>query len=740
MSRFLRFLIYAALATPLLLFDSVFFPYVTSKMFVFEGLAIFAGITSLYLWYRSPRDYQPRLTPLGLTIITFVLVSLVAALFGIHFWRSFWSTYERMDGIFTWICLLLFFFALHISLQQEKDWFWFLRASLGVSLIVTLQALQFFGIFGQELTVPTRLSAVFNSPIYLGIYALFHTFIALLLLCLSGYTLQKSQVLSILGGWRFFYFLGLLSNGVVLFLTFSRGPIVGFAVGLLVSLSWYFLYGKDRKTALWGVSFFILLLALSFPLWGKSSLANRLGSVANGLGADETRVINWGVALKAFAARPLLGWGSNNFFFVQNNFFNPRLLLLTKEGFDRTHNKYLEVAVDSGLLGIISYLSIFALAFYFLFKRRHEQPFTTALLGGLFVAYLAQNMTAFDNPGSYLPLFLALAFVDAQFVPPLAREYKLAPSVFIISIFLLSGLLWRGIWQPYQENLSLSQALIRQIAPQKNYQRILAYYQDALSYGTFGDYETRLRLVMFAANDPQIPKESVSFAISEVKKELEITQYDVFLHFALAKLYERAAFLEDKTDVKSSLAKSAGEYYLKAMALAPTRTDSYEYYVIFLINQNQGQQARDVLLKIKTISPERFASEQVQWYWGMTYFVEGKFEQAYEEFQKVLARKETFPSAQEYLILGQTSYKLQKYPEMVHWYEELYRADTQNSQYCINLALAYQLVGNKEKAIDFAWRAMDLDPRLTAQAQAFIRSIGSSLVRPKNYSFSVNPH
>lgn len=723
MQLFCRVLLYGALVTPLFVFNAFFFPFIDSKMFSLGAFSILAAMAWMYLWSNRPETYAPKLTWLLYALGAYIGANIIAAIAGVNMWRSFWSTFERMDGTITWIELTLFFLVMGVFHRTKDQWRVPLRISLAVSTIIGLRALRWFGIMEGTFTIPTGISAVFGSPIYLGVYALFHAGIALYLLYSLGYRLTGFSDLRMYtkSRWALFYAAAFLLNVLVLFLTYARGPMLGFFVGSFVFVAWYFFFGKQRLLLAKTLGVGVLVLALLFPFWKDSYIAQRLYSISDGFRADETRTINWSVAWNAFQARPLFGWGGNNYMVAQNESYNPRLLSLIKEGFDRPHNKYLEILVDSGAVGMLTYIAFFGVAFLALFRMRGEEPFATGLFAGLFTAYLIQNITAFDNPGTYLPLFLLLAFVNTEFVP--ARKERLAPrsGIIIAAQLLLFVILWQGIWQPVRANFALAYALKEDTRPQKNYDAILRGYTQALSYQTFGDHEIRVRLALSVLNGQEITRELLTLAIQEMEKEAAISDKDAVIHISLAKLYDRGALLDK--DKSQEYIKRAEETFKKAIELGPRRPDTYQHFAVFLLNQQRGKDAREILAKVEGLNKELYESERVQWYIGTSYMVENKFAEAYDIFQAVLKKNPEYHGIPENLMLARATYELQKYDEMVHWYEELYRADSDNPQYAIYLAVAYKQVGNKGAAIDFAKYAVRLDPSYGPQADEFIKSL-----------------
>ena len=723
MEKFIKILLGLIIFTPLIVVQGVFFPFIVTKTFAVESLILIASFFWLFLWTKNSVRYAPRITSLSLAIGLYILVMLIAGFGGLNFWKSFWSVFERMDGIFTWMILFLFFLLLDVFYQSRKDWILFFRLMLFASIWAGLQAMNFFGIFNGTFKFSTNIIGLFGSPIYVGVYALFHIALSVLLFSFLISSNEKVKNIRPLlkNPWTFFYGAGFLINSITLFFTFSRGPIVGFFIGCSVFFLLYFFYGAKRAFSLKVLTTIGLLLVLTFPFWKNSEFASRIASISKGLNADPTRTINWNVAVNVFRTRPILGWGSNSYFVAQNDFFNPQLSSLTKESFDRVHNKYLEIAVESGGLGLFAYLSIFALVFFALVKRIKEEPFLSSLLIGVFVAYLIQNITAFDNPGSYLPLFIFLAFVNKEFFFPLTsiKAPQMNSFCLVIGGLAICGLLWQGIWQPLMANLTLVDALTNATAPSPNFNTILADYKIALSYQTLGDYEARLRLGLFLVNSQEVTKELLDFGIQELEKESEISSQEVLVKVILGKLYMKKAVLENS----AAYDKKIEDEFLQAIKLSPTRPDTHEHYAVFLLNDKRPSEAREELLKIKALNEDFFKTQQDQFYFGLTYYTQKNFQTAYDIFQHILKNGGSFSTPQELLVLGQTSFELKKYDEMIKWYELLVGKNSDNAQYHKLLAAAYAKVGDRALAIEQAHYIQKLDSAMTNDVEIFIKSL-----------------
>jgi len=155
-----------------------------------------------------------------------------------------------------------------------------------------------------------------------------------------------------------------LSLGLFLILaTMSRGAILSMMVGLtcLAVL-------RPNKASIRAIGVALLLVVFGFigmvvfDLLPVRYFEQRLAGIASGSG----RVEIWSNALEMFLARPVVGWGGFSFRDVNQLLFND---------FHFAHNTYLEVLVESGLVGFVIFCS-----FVFFMLRRAIQLSANPLL------------------------------------------------------------------------------------------------------------------------------------------------------------------------------------------------------------------------------------------------------------------------------------------------------------------------------------------------------------------------
>ena len=84
--------------------------------------------------------YKPKKSWVLAMLAIFVGVVALSSIFGENFYRSFWSNYERMEGLVTYLHLLAYFLVLAGMLKTEKVWNWLFNTSLFASVIVAFMA------------------------------------------------------------------------------------------------------------------------------------------------------------------------------------------------------------------------------------------------------------------------------------------------------------------------------------------------------------------------------------------------------------------------------------------------------------------------------------------------------------------------------------------------------------------------------------------------------------------------
>jgi len=377
-------------------------------------------------------------------------VQLAASLVGVFPERSFWS------DIF-WSSGTLFLAHLGVgawllgTLLSERDWSLVRRSvalSAGFFSLLSIIGIAGFGASGMFLWAQLgQTGLTLGNETYAGTYLLLAFVLGLVeMVRMKGW----GKLRIVLAGSLVLIALSPLMINLGLFLDRSSfgevlanpAHILGLArassaalYALLAFLAGYALVRRFAPssvargvTVAWG-SILVIGAGLGIALLFTPGSAVQQAYVQESTAA---RVIVWDAGMEAFAERPLLGWGPENFDRALAEHFDPQLFLEENLGeiwFDRAHNVFIDTFVGSGAIGVTSFALLIGAYFLVLYRARRKGLIgdaETALLVALVPAHLLQLQTGFDTVASY-----ALLAVVGGYALWLERE--LTPRDFSLS-------------------------------------------------------------------------------------------------------------------------------------------------------------------------------------------------------------------------------------------------------------------------------------------------------------------
>jgi len=398
---------------PFIVSTSMFFPYITGKNFTFRIIVEVVCAAWVVLAIMDAK-YRPRFSWILACFTLFLAIVGVADLFGANAFKSIWSNFERMEGFMALLHLYAYFVVASSVLRTERLWYAFWYASLATSVVVSgiglAPILTLVTDTGSLVGMP-RIEARFGNPIYLAVYALFHAFMAAVLLtthrraqwlrwflaagmsafggivasaCFAAQDKSDSVVLLFLTGalatavlisgleslkvrWLP-WLLGVAAAVQVaaMVLTLTRGTVLGFIGGCVVAALLIALLERERPFLRWsavGVLALLLTLvggayAVKDTEWAKQlPIVNRFTQIKLSEGTVNARFMNWGMAWQGVKERPLLGWGQDNYEYVFSKYFDPNMYG-QEPWFDRTHDIIFDWLIAAGFLGLGAYLLI----------------------------------------------------------------------------------------------------------------------------------------------------------------------------------------------------------------------------------------------------------------------------------------------------------------------------------------------------------------------------------------------
>jgi O-antigen ligase len=440
-----RFFLYATIFSVVVVLTSTFFPFIGGKYYFFRLCTEFSLIFMLLWWaFQAPAgELKKRFEKISgswifRAVSIFVLVFLLASVFGDDPKVAFWSNFERGEGGFQMLHYYAFFVLMGMLFQEKKDWIRAFKVSLvagaGMILYGVAAAMGLGGFIGAyrdgagNPIAPTFLGRLFSdsrfqgslgNPAYVAPYLLFSMFYAFYLWVMEKW--QKNV-------WKHVVYGGSIVIALIFFvLSQTRGGFLGLvaAIGAFVI---YIVFSDPRlrKKAAIGLGVLVVLGALLFGFRGTIIAHNIPGGRFLNISLTDqtakTRFWTWGSAWAGFKDHPILGWGPENFSTVFDKHFNTNHYIPgqnTETWFDRAHSVVFDYLAETGILGFLAYMSMLV-AFYYEFfvaqKKGYESsPTLRGLLFVIPIAYFVQALILFDVLPIYLNLFLVLGFAMYEF-------------------------------------------------------------------------------------------------------------------------------------------------------------------------------------------------------------------------------------------------------------------------------------------------------------------------------------
>lgn len=518
----------AALVVPLVVTTSTYFPYVVGKA-IYARVIIeitFALWLILILYYS---EYRPSRSWILIAFGLWLLVTLVAGFTGVSFTRSLWSTYERMQGIFDLAHWFAFVLIAGSVFRSVKDWYVPFTANLAVGAVVSALGVgHHFGVFTMDILGSSqRIESTLGNATYVGAYTMVNAMIGLGLIIHSfekpevepsvdvrrRATRRRQRRVAEQVGWsldlttwlRLFWLVAVAINLWALWLTGTRGAIVGMGAGAVVFGVVYLIWGNNRTVRLASLGVLIatvlavLLVVLMKttsaldPLAESSTTLRRLASIGLDDNSSRGRLVAVQAGLEAFQDRPVLGWGPENFLIAWGRYFDVDSGI--NERFDQAHSKVFEELTTKGAVGLTAYVLIWlAMASVLLsaFRRRTGmyQVFI-AVIGATASAYFVQNLFLFDTTTTTLLFALLAAYLISeerevgllrprdgieerrsdpnglvqrlglQRVGGILRS-SIGVAVVVVGITVLTGLLLMLTFRPYNSAMTVVQGAIGQ--------------------------------------------------------------------------------------------------------------------------------------------------------------------------------------------------------------------------------------------------------------------------------------
>lgn len=394
-------------------------------------LLVLAGlVTASTLWHGELRRVKPSLAERG--IVLFLVIRWLSLIGSITPAQSLWGDPAWRNGWWTLLVGVGLFILARRQFSASAERAKAINALLiGSALVAGYGVFEYLNPFDHRQVV--RTDSTQGHPTLLAGY----------LVMVLPFTLSR-----MVSGPRRIWFAGLwgLQSACLLF-TYARAGWLAALVGSAVwSGAWLWLAGRRRMVAVLGtlmIAAFVTLFVLSLlpPLPGSAphwlqtatSLFRWTGATAR------IRLLGWEASLDAIHARPWLGYGPATFRHVLEWHMPPALAPFGGSPAlgGRMHNIYLEIALESGLIGLFVYCAMVGVVMFplmhELIREGHGQNYPTrhqllqvAVLAAL-VANLVNGLFSFDTATTVLLFWVLAGTAHAQSTPSPALTCRRQP-------------------------------------------------------------------------------------------------------------------------------------------------------------------------------------------------------------------------------------------------------------------------------------------------------------------------
>jgi len=709
--RLIRFGLYLILLTPLLAWSGFLFPQVTAKTLAFQVLVEIVTAAALTTVLTSNlREKHGRPTLKGVSVLAFslsllLLYSAVTAFVGVDSHLSYWGFIDRQDGLVLWLHFLAWFGVLAWFYRKPADAadskakvhkdksagapsrpsegtiisylnfsFWAAAAVAGTGL-VEWAGERFLGVAPTvwKSIIAGRISGVFGNPIAAGPYLLFHFFYGIYYVW-SRFAAGKRDVATRAGSAKTSWpgTAGIVAVEL-LFLTImalgqSRGVLLGLIVALmLLALGAALVSAIPRWLKHATIVCVILAACAPFAAWryrdalSQFPILNRLSFGRESVSVLMRR-LTWTSALEGFKDHPVLGWGHDNVYHALNQYydarhveFNPRFTESRTTWYDKSHNAYIDLLAEKGIIGVAFFVSL-VISLARALRRVPDRRLAICLACG-FVAYGISDAVAFDTFGSMIGLFLFIAAVEVVAGPRASqpaiprqerkelekhgRDTRTLGMVRPITLSALMALLVLGLYMNGETAVANHKYLQAQDAFAADPSLGIQFYKEAFAH--FSPYHTKQKLNctylilgnMINQRLTSDPYGSLELALQLAREVEEEKSPDAAIYMVLNDIYNSLALYGERRFVEQGRfldkAEAAGK---KALSLSPKRQEAMIYLGRTYILQNQPRRAVDLNRGMVAEYPH---FPVAHWLLGLSLIASDQQEEAKAEIRKAFA-------------------------------------------------------------------------------------------------------
>lgn len=702
-------------------------------------------------------------------LIALLCIYLLATIFSQDIYFSLWGNPYRSGGFVNFTFYVVFAILTFLILRQ-KDWQKIWDFSILIGILVSIIAIfQQFGLISKVLIYfLTRPPSTIGGPTFLAIYLLLLSFFGL------SFGLKERKWLK-----KIFYFVSfLLFVFIATIITQARAVTIGFAVSLLYFI---FFYPAIKRSASLVLKFTILIL-LVLGIYGfyyfnthplpkfiqeseiLSTMVQRSSIKAI---LQDPRVSGWKVSFESMKAKPILGYGPENFNIAFDKYYNPSLPEIERppgggvdSWWDRAHNFIFDIALTAGVPALLIYLALFGVLFFQLQKLKNADKYADSYaektpkviyhgIQATFIGYLVANFFSFDTFSSYLISFLLIGYSlhlislntaeetlnntlnRAESSALNQRKYqrwfrdniiKRKKTTITILTILLLWFNWMYNIKPFKINTQINVA--KYLIGDKKCEQTFVRMDEVLQKKSFLDSYLRLKYADFLMQcEPQHPEKTLEYAqkgTELLKENIKIQPNYVRNWLLLAGFMDVLIDREQSPENWEKMVQETEGYLEKAEELSPKRQEVFLEWAKFTLVANNFQLMKEKSQKCIDVNPNL---SDCYWFNGLAEIFLGNLDEG--KINIKIAEEKGF-GVNSLISLTQLvkAHSIAKnYEELVIIYQKLIFLKPEEPQYHATLAFVYKELKDYKKAREEAMKVLELQPEAREMVDEFLRTL-----------------
>jgi len=712
------------------------FPFITSKQISFNILTELMFALWLVFVIKFP-SYRPKKNLITFGLLAYLVAITVSLFVSVDPQLSFWGDAERMLGIFHVSHFFLFYLVILSVFKSFKEWKMLLLSSVLIATIVSLN-----GILGD------KVYSTIGNTAYVSGYLIFNFFFAAIL-----FFREKNLKL------RWLYLLPVIIMLLEFWKCKTSGAIIGLFLSILLALFLVGLFHDNKKVKKLSLSLFVLaIISVSFIFsqnqasWFQNSFLKNLTPQKI---TFQTRLISWQAAAKDFSNHPVLGTGFGNYAIIFDRHFDSKFFNYTTSEtyFDRAHNNLIDIVSTTGLLGLITYLSIFVFVIIYLFRLmkenewkaglsdlKHRKNLEIIIIISLLAAYFIQNLAIFDSFVTYIGLMITLAYISWLYFENKEEESreivikKQNIEIILLIVFLLLAYIFTATFNLKPKRDLKGSIAAYSLISSGNFPDGFKLFKESLNDGPLDRDARNILVNLFSAsyqNLEKLPEETadefISFVIDQVEKNIAFNPVDSLLNLQYTQVLDLAANYYKTRDIDkyNELSQKAMERIDIAIDSSPGRAPLYFAKGQMLLVREENEKAIETVNQGISLNPDYYDG-----YCRLSQFQASLGKQSSEEFSSSLDKcfdlggSSSINSNSFLQLVVQHYLNKADYQRAVLAGEKMASLNPENKDVLFSLAKLYYLNDENNKSQELLVALYQKYPELEQEWKEYVEAIG----------------